>query len=294
MQEISDPLILQRTLEHARCAGRSIGLVPTMGYLHAGHTRLMTEARRETDLVVASLFVNPTQFGPGEDFGTYPRDLDRDRALASQNEVDIIFVPEPDTMYPSGPSSQKIWVDPGELAGHLEGASRPGHFRGVTTVVAKLFNLINPDRAYFGQKDAQQAIIVTRMVADLAFPVSIRMVPTVRELDGLALSSRNVYLTPEERSQATALFASLQLARGLVDDGERDPRSIERDMQGLIQRAAPLARIDYLTVADLATLSPLDESITSDALISLAAFFGQTRLIDNLIVRFDGSMTDFS
>jgi pantoate--beta-alanine ligase len=294
MQEISDPLILRRDLNAARCAGRSIGLVPTMGYLHAGHTRLMAEARRENDLVIASLFVNPTQFGPSEDFETYPRDLDRDRAIAAQNGVDLLFVPEPDTMYPGGPASQKIWVDPGELAENLEGASRPGHFRGVTTVVAKLFNLVNPDRAYFGQKDAQQAIIVTRMVADLAFPVSVRVVPTVREPDGVALSSRNVYLTSEERSQATALFAALQLARGLVDDGQRDPRLIERDMRGLIERAAPLARIDYLAVADLATLNPLNRPITSDALIALAAFFGQTRLIDNLIVRFDGRVPQFS
>jgi pantoate--beta-alanine ligase len=265
-----------------------------MGYLHAGHARLMDGARRENALVVASIFVNPTQFGPAEDFERYPRDLAHDRSLALAHGVDVLFVPDAETMYPGGVGRQQVWIDPGDLAAGLEGAARPGHFRGVTTVVVKLINFVEPDRAYFGQKDAQQALVITHMVRDLAFPVEIRIVPTVREPDGLALSSRNVYLSTEERSQAHTLSASLQLARDLIARGERDPARLEARMRTHIESQAPLATIDYVTVADLAGLHPLQETIASDVLISLAAFFGQTRLIDNVIVRFDDDVPRFS
>jgi pantoate--beta-alanine ligase len=265
-----------------------------MGYLHAGHSQLMDEARRENDLVVASIFVNPTQFGPAEDFERYPHDLERDREVARAHGVDILFVPTLDTIYPGGVEAQKIWVDPGDLAAHLEGAARPGHFRGVTTVVGKLLNLVGADRVYFGQKDAQQALIIAQLIRDLAFPVEMRIVPTVREPDGLALSSRNVYLSAEERPQATALFLSLQLARDLVTRGDRDPAQIEAAIRDRVQRIAPLARIDYVSVADLTTLHPLDKPIASDLLISLAVLFDKARLIDNIIVRFSNDGPAFS
>jgi pantoate--beta-alanine ligase len=294
MQEISDPSVLRDYVRHARCAGKRIGLVPTMGYLHAGHARLMDEARLESDLVIASIFVNPAQFGPSEDFDRYPRDLGHDRELARAHHVDVLFVPAKETIYPGGVDAQQMWVDPGEIARFLEGRARPGHFRGVTTMVTKLFNLASPDRAFFGQKDAQQALIIGRLVRDLAFPVEIRIVPTVREPDGLALSSRNVYLSTEERAQARALFVSLQQARELLSAGERDPARIVREMRALITQRAPLARVDYITVADLDSLRPIDASITSHALISLAAYFDKTRLIDNLIVRFERGAPQFT
>jgi pantoate--beta-alanine ligase len=265
-----------------------------MGFFHQGHLRLIAEARRDTDLVVVSLFVNPTQFGPSEDFDRYPRDLERDRRLASDTGVDILFMPDMETMYPGGPGSQKLWMDAGDLASHLEGAARPGHFRGVATVVAKLFNLVSPDRAYFGQKDAQQSIIIARMVRDLAFPVEIVVVPTVREPDGLALSSRNVYLSPEQRSQASAISRSLKEARRLLSGGERNPRIVEEAMRELLEREAPLARIDYVAISDLTTLEPVAGTICGDVLISLAVFFDKTRLIDNIVARFRGSEAHFS
>ncbi|HLJ68976.1 MAG TPA: pantoate--beta-alanine ligase, partial [Chloroflexota bacterium] len=224
---ISDRDELSRELRAARAAERAVGLVPTLGYLHAGHAALMRQARAENDVVVASIFVNPTQFGPTEDFERYPRDLVRDRALAGAEGAAILFVPSVETMYPEGPENQRVWVDPGELARHLCGASRPTHFRGVATVVAKLFNMVSPDRAYFGAKDAQQAIIIRRMAGDLAFPVEVQVVPTVREPDGLALSSRNVYLSPAERAQAPALKHALDLARDRILAGERGALDIE-------------------------------------------------------------------
>jgi pantoate--beta-alanine ligase len=270
-----------------RRAGGSIGLAPTMGSLHEGHLSLARTARRENDLVVMSIFVNPAQFGPGEDFGRYPRSIERDRELARDAGVDVLFVPATEGLYPGGVDAQAVWVDPGWLAEPMEGVVRPGHFRGVATVVAKLFNIVLPDRAYFGQKDIQQAIIVRRMARDLAFPVEVRVVETVREQDGLALSSRNVYLTERERREATVLSAALRLARELIAAGELASERIERSMADLIAHTTPDARVDYIQIADLSTLAPVEGLITSDAVIAVAAVFGTTRLIDNLLVRFN-------
>jgi pantoate--beta-alanine ligase len=294
MQEVARLPALHELVRRARCAGQTIGFVQTMGYVHEGHLQLVAEARAENDLVVMSIFVNPTQFGPQEDFERYPRDVERDRRLAQERGVDVLFLPDMGTMYPGGPEAQTIWVDPGELASAMEGASRPGHFRGVATIVTKLFTMVQPDRAYFGQKDAQQAMIVTRMARDLAFPLEVRVVPTVRESDGLAMSSRNVYLTRDEREQAPVLARALELARSVITEGVRDPRRIETAMQELIERSAPLAHVDYVCVADLETLQPAERPLESDALIALAVYFGATRLIDNTIVRFVEGMPHFT
>jgi pantoate--beta-alanine ligase len=265
MQEIADARTLRVEMLKARCSGKSIGLVPTMGYLHAGHVRLVSEARAANDVVVVSIFVNPTQFGPSEDLDRYPRDLERDRAIAREADVDVLFVPDVDTMYPDGPGNQEIWVEPGKLAAHVDGASRPQHFRGVATVVAKLFNLVQPHRAYFGQKDGQQAF------------------------DGLAVSSRNVYLSSEERRQAPALSHALAIARAMILDGQRESGLIEDAMKRAIEAEAPLARIEFIAVADAGMLAP-SSRVDRDALIVLAVFFGATRLIDNIVVRFvDGA-----
>lgn len=286
MRQIENVAELRRIVRETRCSSLSIGLVPTMGALHEGHLRLVDRARAENDLVVMSVFVNPTQFGPHEDFDRYPRDLEADRRFAAERGVDVLFTPDVSTMYPGGAADQAVWVEPGPLAAYLDGATRPGHFRGVATVVAKLFNLVQPDRAYFGQKDGQQAVIVARMARDLAFPIEIHVVPTVREGDGLALSSRNVYLSPAERAQATIFCRALELAREQIEAGERDPQRLEHSMREFIAGAAPLARVDFVTVADLDTLQPIRERLDRDALIALAVFFGSTRLIDNMIVRF--------
>jgi pantoate--beta-alanine ligase len=289
MQEIADARTLRVEMLKARCSGKSIGLVPTMGYLHAGHVRLVSEARAANDVVVVSIFVNPTQFGPSEDLDRYPRDLERDRAIAREADVDVLFVPDVDTMYPDGPGNQEIWVEPGKLAAHVDGASRPQHFRGVATVVAKLFNLVQPHRAYFGQKDGQQAFIVDRMTRDLAYDTSVVIVPTVREVDGLAVSSRNVYLSSEERRQAPALSHALAIARAMILDGQRESGLIEDAMKRAIEAEAPLARIEFIAVADAGMLAPFSR-VDRDAVIVLAVFFGATRLIDNIVVRFvDGA-----
>jgi pantoate--beta-alanine ligase len=237
-----------------------------------------------------SIFVNPTQFGPAEDFERYPRDLERDRRLARDSGVDILFVPSMQTMYPGGPEGQKVWIDAGALSEELEGAARPGHFRGVTTIVAKLLNMARPDRVYFGQKDGQQAVIVARLIVDLAFPTEIRMVRTERETDGLALSSRNVYLSAAERAQASVLWRALSAASSAVSAGERDPGRLEELIAGLVCTEAPLSRLEYVSVADLESLRLLDGPMQRDALISLAVYFGSTRLIDNVIIRFDGDV----
>lgn len=255
----------------------SIGFVPTMGYLHEGHLALVKQARAENSIVVVSIFVNPAQFGPSEDFGTYPRDLDRDLKLLEEKETDIVFVPFEEEMYLSEFST---WVDVEKVTERLEGASRPGHFRGMATVVAKLFNIVQPTKAYFGQKDAQQAIVIKRMVADLNMLVEIVVVPTVRESDGLAMSSRNTYLNPEERQAATVLFRALSLARQLWQGGEKDADKIRQQMTSLIQRE-PLAKIDYVSIANVDTLEEL-KVIDRPTLASLAVRIGQTRLIDNM------------
>jgi len=256
-----------------------VGFVPTMGYLHEGHLVLVRQARAENASVAVSIFVNPTQFGPQEDFKQYPRDPKSDLALLEGEGVDLVFMPSVDEMYPPGFNS---WVEVGKLAERLEGASRPGHFRGVATVVARLFDLVGPDRAYFGQKDAQQLLVIQKMVADLDMNLEVVAVPTVREADGLAMSSRNTYLDPEERKQATVLYQALTLAQKLYSDGEKDARAIRRQMTALIQQQ-PLADIDYISIADAETLDELDE-LKPPALVSMAVRIGKTRLIDNVVV----------
>jgi pantoate--beta-alanine ligase len=256
-----------------------VGFVPTMGYLHEGHLTLVRQAKAENASVAVSIFVNPTQFGPKEDFKQYPRDPDRDLALLEREGTDLVFMPPVEEIYPPDFNS---WVEVGRLAERLEGASRPGHFRGVATVVARLFDLVKPDRAYFGQKDAQQLIVIKRMVADLALNLEVVAVPTVREPDGLAMSSRNTYLNPEERKQATVLYQALTLARRLCDEGEGDGRAIRRKMADLIKKE-PLAQIDYISIADAVTLEELDV-VKPPALVSMAVRIGETRLIDNVVV----------
>jgi pantoate--beta-alanine ligase len=255
----------------------TVGFVPTMGYLHEGHLALIKQARIENSAVIVSIYVNPTQFGPREDFGAYPRDLDRDLELLRGGGTDIVFVPSDDEMYPPEFSS---WVDVEKVTERLEGASRPGHFRGVATVVAKLFNIVQPSKAYFGQKDAQQVIVIKRMVSDLNMGIEIIVVPTLRESDGLAMSSRNIYLSPRERQAATILFKALTLARQLREGGEKDAEEIRRQMTSLIQKE-PLAQIDYVSIADAETLEELD-LLDRPALASLAVRIGRTRLIDNM------------
>ena len=255
----------------------TVGFVPTMGYLHEGHLALVKRARTENSAVIVSIYVNPAQFGAGEDFGAYPRDLNRDLELLEGEGVDVIFVPSDGEMYPPGFSS---WVHVEKVTERLEGASRPGHFRGVATVVAKLFNMVAPAKAYFGQKDAQQVVVVKRMVADLNMGIEIVLVPTLRESDGLAIGSRNIYLGPEERRAAAVLFKALTLARKLGGSREKDAGKIRRQMISLIEQE-PLARIDYVSIADAETLAELD-LIDRPALASLAVWIGKTRLIDNM------------
>jgi len=262
----------------AKLAGR-VGFVPTMGYLHEGHLELVRRARGESETVVVSIFVNPAQFGPKEDFEKYPRDLERDLAMLKGAGTDYVFMPTPAEMYPPGFNS---WVEVQQVTERLEGAARPGHFRGVATVVAKLFNIVQPTRSYFGQKDAQQCVVIKKMVKDLEMPLEIVIVPTVREPDGLAMSSRNVYLNPEQRRQAPVLYKSLQLAQRLWQRGERDAVKIRQQMTALIQEQ-PLARVEYIDVADTETLAEL-KTIETSALISMVVRFGNTRLLDNIVL----------
>jgi len=256
-----------------------VGLVPTMGYLHEGHLALVKRARAENSSVVVSIFVNPTQFGPQEDFKHYPRDHELDLSILEKEKTDIVFMPSGTEMYPEPFNS---WVEVGKVTERLEGAARPGHFRGVTTVVAKLFNIVQPTRAYFGQKDAQQAIVIKKMVADLNMNLEVITVPTVRELDGLAMSSRNIYLNSEQRQAATVLYQVLSLAQQLWSHGEKDAGRIRREMKALIQKQ-PLADIDYVSIADTETLDELD-TVKPPALVSLAVRIGKTRLIDNIVL----------
>ncbi|MCD6452786.1 MAG: pantoate--beta-alanine ligase [Dehalococcoidales bacterium] len=257
-----------------------VGFVPTMGYLHEGHLSLVRVAREENTSVVVSIFVNPTQFGPQEDLTSYPRNTKRDLELLAKETVDVVFIPEASEMYPG---SYSTWVEVDRLTQRLEGASRPSHFKGVTTVVAKLFNIIQPTQAYFGQKDAQQIAVIKRMVADLNMNLKIVTAPTVREPDGLAMSSRNSYLNPQERQAAVVLYQALCLAQQLWSQGEKNAPRICQEMINLIQKQ-PLASIDYISVADAETLNELD-TISSPALVSLAVGIGKTRLIDNIVLQ---------
>jgi len=270
---------LRSVLEEARSRGATVGLVPTMGALHEGHLALIRKARSENDLVAVSIFVNPTQFVAGEDRETYPRDLARDLQLARSAGADLVFGPPVEEMYPKGFST---WVEVEGLTQGLCGASRPGHFRGVCTVVAKLFNICRPDRAYFGEKDAQQLAVIKKMVSDLDIPLAIVPCPTVRESDGLALSSRNVRLSPEARAQAPVLYRALSAALTLVENGERDARRLNDEICAVLAEA-DLAKIDYVEIVDADDLVPVDV-LAGPCLIALAVWFGKTRLIDNITV----------
>jgi len=269
---------LRRLVAGARQEGKRIGFVPTMGCLHEGHLALMREAKKRDDMVVVSIFVNPTQFGPGEDYERYPRDLAQDTRLAEGVGVEVIFAPGVDEMYPPG-NATYVEVT-GTLVAGLCGPHRPGHFRGVATVVAKLLVVVSPDRAYFGEKDYQQLQVIRRMVTDLALPVEIVPVPTVREADGLAMSSRNRYLSPAERAAAPTLYRALLAAREVVAAGERSGRAITAAARCVLAQA-PEFRLQYLELVDAETLSPLD-SLDRPAVLAAAAYLGDTRLIDNI------------
>ena len=269
--------------DEARGAGGAVGFVPTMGFLHDGHLSLLARARDDNGFVAMSVFVNPLQFGPSEDLAAYPRDLDRDLELATKEGVDLVFAPDAEEMYPSGLPATT--VDPGTTGERLEGEVRPGHFRGVCTVVAKLFSLAGPCRAYFGEKDAQQLAVIRRMVADLDMPVAVVGCPTVREPDGLAMSSRNVYLEGEERRAATCLYEALARARWLVEGGERDAAVLRAEMAKRIG-AEPLARLGYVAVVDDETFEDVDR-LTRPARALVAAHIGRARLIDNLLLPVD-------
>ena len=256
-----------------------VGFVPTMGYLHDGHLSLVRRAKQECASVVVSIFVNPSQFGPNEDLSKYPRDLERDLNLLQPLVPDVVWTPTPKSIYPSG---YQTWVQVEGLTAPLEGAVRPGHFRGVTTVITKLFNVVQPQKAYFGQKDAQQAAVIQRMTLDLDFPIEIVICPTVREADGLAMSSRNAYLNPDERIAAPVLYRALQTAKAAFDKGERDAETLRRLMSETIL-SEPLANLQYVSCADYHTLEEL-EAIADKALLSMAVYIGKTRLIDNLVL----------
>lgn len=263
---------------------RTIGLVPTMGALHEGHLSLIHEARAMCDVVVVSIFVNPTQFGPSEDFASYPRDLTADAATLAEYNVDYVFAPTVEEIYPQGFST---FVEVEGLSSELEGASRPGHFRGVATVVAILFNAVRPNFAFFGQKDAQQSIIIRRMVRDLAFDTEIVVLPIVREHSGLAMSSRNAYLDAPQREAATVLNRALIAARAAYEDGERNAIRLIELVRSTIA-AQPLARIDYVSLNDAVTLEKLERVDEEPALLSVAVFIGKTRLIDNVVLESTG------
>lgn len=257
----------------------SWGLVPTMGYLHAGHLALVRRARAENDRVGVSIFINPTQFNNPEDLAKYPRNLERDLAMLQEAGVDLVWTPTPEIVYPPG---YQTYVEVEEVTRPLEGASRPGHFRGVATVVAKLFNVFQPQRAYFGQKDAQQAVVIKRMVQDLNFNLEVVVCPTERETDGLAMSSRNARLSPDARHSATCLYRALIAAKTAFEQGERRADSLRRTMRAIIE-ATPLAQLDYASVAHPDTLVELD-FIENHALLSMAVFVDNVRLIDNMLI----------
>jgi pantoate--beta-alanine ligase len=279
MIQIDSIADLRRWVRGERAAGRRMAFVPTMGYLHEGHLRLVDEARARADAVLMSIFVNPLQFGPNEDLARYPRDLPRDRGLAEARGVDALFVPSEAVMYPPG---SEIRVVPGPTAARWEGAARPGHFEGVLTVVAKLFHLAEPDLACFGRKDIQQATLVRQMVRDLDWPLEIVVVPTVREPDGLALSSRNAYLDADLRRRAVILSAALGAAHDRFRAGERQAAALEAVARATLA-SEPAVEVEYVAVAEPRTLAPV-ESVEADTVVALAARLGRTRLIDNIIL----------
>lgn len=275
--EIED---MRRMIREARQSGKSIGFIPTMGFLHAGHLALIEKARLENDMVVTSIFVNPTQFGPNEDFDAYPRNPEKDQSLMANAGVDAAFFPAVETLYPEG---FETYIEVGaSLTQGLCGASRPGHFRGVATIVTKLLNIIQPDRAYFGQKDAQQVAVIRQVVKDLDIPVEIVACPIVRESDGLAMSSRNTYLTQQERQDALVLSQSLNAVQKAVDDGVRLASELEKLMEGMFEEVSS-ASVDYIAIVDALTLNPIDV-LKGQVLVAVAVRIGKVRLIDNRIM----------
>jgi len=276
-------MMIVSTIDELRSArailDEPVGLVPTMGFLHEGHLSLVRRAAEECASVAVSIFVNPTQFGPNEDLAAYPRDMERDLHMLEGLGVDLVWTPTPEIMYPNG---YQTWVEVEALTKLLEGARRPGHFRGVTTIVTKLFNSVLPAKAYFGQKDAQQAAVIRRMTLDLNFPLEVVVCPIVREPDGLAMSSRNTYLNAEQRQAATVLYRALNLAKDAYEAGERDAEKLRALVRETIA-AEPLAELQYVSCSDYDTLEEL-ETVSGKALLSMAVFVGKTRLIDNLIL----------
>jgi pantoate--beta-alanine ligase len=280
MQIVRSPKAMQKICGGLKSKGKIIGFVPTMGYLHKGHLKLIKVAQKEADVVVVSIFVNPTQFGPREDFNTYPRDFKRDTLLLREIGCDFLFAPTRRNMYSN---KYLTYVNVETLTQHLEGAVRPGHFKGVTTIVAKLFNIVQPDIAIFGQKDAQQAVVLKKMVDDLNYGIKMIIAGTVREKDGLASSSRNTCLSKEERKQAKVLYQALRTAKEMIKKGERNANKIVSKMKALINKQ-PLANIDYIAITDANNLELLNK-LKGEILISLAVRFGKTRLIDNIRMR---------
>ena len=278
MEVITEKARMRLLVDRAKAAGRTVGLVPTMGFFHQGHLELMRRARADCDLVVVSLFVNPTQFTPGEDFEDYPRDFERDKGMAEEVGVDFIFAPDPEEMYPEGFSTR---VEVEGLSDLMCGLQRPGHFSGVATVVSKLFNIVPAQKAYFGQKDAQQLAVLRRMAQDLDFGVQIIAVPTVREPDGLAMSSRNTYLSPSDRQNALVLSRALEEAAGLIEEGETSADVVARAIEDVFE-AFPAVNLEYIAICDNIFLHPLDE-MKGQVLIALAARVGKARLIDNMV-----------
>ncbi len=279
MKTITSAAEMQSLADGLRRSGTEIGFVPTMGFLHEGHLSLMREARKRNGAVVVSIFVNPTQFGPQEDLATYPRDEAGDRAKCQSLGVDYLLLPSVEEMYPDGPS---VFVQVEGITGRLEGAVRPGHFRGVATVVAKLFNIVKPHRAYFGQKDYQQCAVIKRMTKGLNLDVEVIVRPTVREADGLAMSSRNSYLQADQRRQATVLHRALKAGEDLIRTGVREPEKVRQKMRAVLLTVDGIT-IDYAEVADAETLAPLD-TLGREIVLLIAARIGNTRLIDNIVV----------
>jgi pantoate--beta-alanine ligase len=279
MRVVKTVIQLRQILDRVRDKGQTIGFVPTMGYFHEGHVSLMRRAQKECDICVVSIYVNPKQFGPKEDLSRYPRDIKRDAMIIKKENVDILFIPSDNVVYPN---CYLTYIDVKRISDALCGAYRPGHFKGVATVVAKLLNMVQPDVMYLGQKDAQQVKVVLKMVADLNFPVGIRVVPTAREKDGLAMSSRNVHLSDEDRSQAPVLYKALNEAAGYIQAGERSASKITGRIQKMITQHSG-GKIQYVACVDADTLEPL-KILKGKVLIALAVFFNRTRLIDNVIV----------
>ncbi len=283
MRIVKDIKLLRKFLDQARAKGQRIGFVPTMGFFHEGHLALMRQAKKENDICVVSIYVNPKQFGPKEDLRSYPRDIKRDSSLMIKENVDICFLPPDNEIYPSG---YLTYIDVLAMTDVCCGRFRPGHFKGVATIVTKLLNIINPQVMYLGAKDAQQAAVLKTVVKDLNIPVKVSVMPTVREHDGLAMSSRNVYLTPQERDQASVLYQALTLARNNIINGERSPSKIKSAVIKLVSTKT-LAKLQYVECVDAVTLKPL-QRLEGKILVALAVYFGKTRLIDNVTIERTG------